>query len=256
MKNRFFLVLLISLSINSYSQYRVFGFVDAVRGKKTEVRKSLTEGLIYQNNLKRINDGNLKGFHVWEVLNGGGDGKTDFIWVELYDDLSNYHKSRSLQDNLKLSSFENKLFWRNFIGALTTDNSYRIIIKVDAFESKTDQLPKMAKFNMYQTLSSEMRNKWIGSHKKFSKWYIEGKRDAWGSASVIMKPFNVKYNHISVDFFDNENLASFLLDDERGPVMTDEIEDYWKKEDGTMPNWGNEVRKPVNVLMTKNILQL
>jgi hypothetical protein len=101
-----------------------------------------------------------------------------------------------------------------------------------------------------------MRNKWIEGHKKFSNQFIKGKRDAWGSGSVIMKPFHVKYNQITVDFYDNQNLASFLLDNESGSGMSDEMRKYWKKDDGTMPNMNKEVRAQVNRLMTKNILQL
>jgi hypothetical protein len=71
-----------------------------------------------------------------------------------------------------------------------------------------------------------------------------------------MKPFHVKYNHVTVDFFDNENLASFLLDNESGSGMSDKMREYWKKDDGTMPRWNIDVRKQVNGLMTKNILQL
>ena len=72
----------------------------------------------------------------------------------------------------------------------------------------------------------------------------------------MMKPFNIKYNHITVDFFDNENLASYLLDNETGSGISDEMRKYWKKDDGTMPNWNKEVRRQVNRLMTINILQL
>ena len=109
---------------------------------------------------------------------------------------------------------------------------------------------------MYQTDNNQMRNKWIEGHKKFSNEFIKGKRDAWGSGSVMMKPFNIKYNHITVDFFDNENLASYLLDNESGSGISDEMRKYWKKDDGTMPNWNKEVRRQVNRLMTINILQL
>ena len=129
------------------------------------------------------------------------------------------------------------------------------LLKVEAFASKTKD-PKIAKFNMYQTINNQMRNKWIEGHKKFSNEFIKGKRDAWGSGSVMMKPFNIKYNHITVDFFDNENLASYLLDNESGSGISDEMRKYWKKDDGTMPNWNKEVRRQVNRLMTINILQL
>ena len=109
---------------------------------------------------------------------------------------------------------------------------------------------------MYQTVNNQMRNKWIEGHKKLSNQFINGKRDAWDSGSVMVRPFNIKYNHITVDFFDNENLASYLLVNESVSGMSNEMREYWKKEDGTMPNWNNEVRRQVNHLMTTNILQL
>ena len=197
----------------------------------------------------------MKGLDIWQTTAGGGDGYTNFVLVELYDDLTNYHKNRSLAKNLKWNPDESKKFWKNWNSA-SSDNNYRIILKVEAFASKTKDFPKIAKFNMYQTVNNQMRNKWIEGHKKLSNQFINGKRDAWGSGSVLMKPFNIKYNHITVDFFDNENLASFLLDNESVSGMSDEMRKYWKKEDGTMPNWNNEVRRQVNRLMTTNILQL
>lgn len=186
---------------------------------------------------------------------GVGDEYINFVVVELYDDLTNYHKNRSLGKNLKWNPDESKKFWENWSSA-SSNNSYCIILKVEAFASKTEDLPKIAKFNMYQTVNNQMRNKWIEGHKKFSNEFIKGKRDAWGSGSVMMKPFNIKYNHITVDFFDNENLASYLLDNESGSGISDEMRKYWKKDDGTMPNWNKEVRRQVNRLMTINILQL
>ena len=197
----------------------------------------------------------MKGLDIWQTIAGGGDGHTDFVVVELYDDLTNYHKNRSLGKNLNWNPDESKKFWENWSSA-SSNNSYRIILKVEAFVSKTKDLPKIAKFNMYQTVNNQMRNKWIEGHKKFSNEFIKGKRDAWGSGSVMMKPFNIKYNHITVDFFDNENLASYLLDNESGSGISDEMRKYWKKDDGTMPNWNKEVRRQVNRLMTINILQL
>ena len=177
----------------------------------------------------------MKGLDIWQTIAGGGDGHTDFVVVELYDDLTNYHKNRSLGKNLKWNPDESKKFWKNWNSA-STNNNYRIILKVEAFASKTKELPKIAKLNMYQTVNNQMRNKWIEGHKKFSNEFIKGKRDAWGSGSVMMKPFNIKYNHITVDFFDNENLASYLLDNESGSGISDEMRKYWKKDDGTMPN--------------------
>ena len=38
-----------------------------------------------------------------------------------------------------------------------------------------------------------------------------------------------------MDFFDNETLASYLLDNESGSGISDEMRKYWKKDDGTMP---------------------
>ncbi|RPG63415.1 MAG: hypothetical protein CBC02_011070 [Flavobacteriaceae bacterium TMED42] len=241
-------------TLSSYSQYRVFYFVDALKGKKSTVKKLLTNEVKKANQV-RIDKGVLKGYDIWEIIAVGGDGETDFIVVELYDQLENYHKHRGVTRNAELSKEESSRFWETWHSS-TSGNGHSVILKVESFESKTNELPKMAKFNMYQTVSGEMRNKWIESHKKFSKQFINGKRDAWGSASVIMKPFNVKYNHITVDFYDNENLASFLLDNENRPGISDEMRDYWKKEDGTMPKWNIEVRKQVNGLITKNILQL
>ena len=109
---------------------------------------------------------------------------------------------------------------------------------------------------MFRTLNSKMRTKWINYHKKFVSNHIKGKRDDWGSASVIFRPSNVKFNHITVDFYDNENIASFLLDDEKHSGWTDEISEYWMKEDGTRINFSNEVRVGVNRLFTKKILEL
>ena len=254
MKNIYFLLITLFVTISTYSQYRVFHFIGSERGKKNIVKKMLLTELKESSEI-RIKNGDLKGLDVWQTIDGGGDGYTDFIVVELYDDLTNYHKNNSLRKNLKWKPDESKKFWENWNSA-SSDKNYRIILKVDAFATKTKELPKIAKFNFYQTVNYQMRNKWIGSHKKFSEWFIAGKRDAWGSGSVIMKPFNIKYNHVTVDFFDNENLASYLLDNESGPGITDEIRNYWKKEDGTMPNFEKEVRKSVNRLMTKNILQL
>ena len=224
------------------------------KGKKNIVKQALLKDLKESSEV-RIKNGDLKGLDIWQTISGAGDGYTDFVVVELYDDLTNYHKNRSLGKNLKWNPDESKKFRENWNSA-SSDNNYRIILKVEAFASKTKELPKIARFNMYQTVDNQMRNKWIEGHKKFSNQFIKGKRDAWGSGSVIMKPFHVKYNQITVDFYDNENLASFLLDNESGSGMSDEMRKYWKKDDGTMPNMNKEVRTQVNRLMTKNILQL
>ena len=254
MKNIYFLLITLFIAISSYSQYRVFHFVGSEKGKKNIVKEALLTDLKESSEV-RIKNGDLKGLDIWQTIAGGDDGYTDFVVVELYDDLNNYHKNRALSKNLKWNPDESKKFWKNWNSA-TLDDNYRIILKVEAFASKTKELPKIAKFNFYQTVNNQMRNKWIEGHKKFSKQFINGKRDAWGSASVIMKPFHVKYNHVTVDFFDNENLASFLLDNESGSGMSDKMREYWKKDDGTMPRWNREVRKQVNGLMTKNILEL
>ena len=254
MKNIYFLIVTLLISMSSYSQYRVFHFIGSEKGKKNIVKQALLKDLKESSEV-RIKNGDLKGLDIWQTIAGGGDGHTDFVVVELYDDLTNYHKNRSLGKNLKWNSDESKKFWENWSSA-SSNNSYRIILKVEAFASKTEDLPKIAKFNMYQTVNNQMRNKWIEGHKKFSNEFIKGKRDAWGSGSVMMKPFNIKYNHITVDFFDNENLASYLLDNESGSGISDEMRKYWKKDDGTMPNWNKEVRRQVNRLMTINILQL
>ena len=254
MKNIYFLLITLLVAVSTYSQYRIFHFVGSEKGKKNIVKELLLTDLKESSEV-RIKNGDLKGLDIWQTIAGGGDGYTDFVVVELYDDLNNYHKNRALGKNLKWNPDESKKFWENWSSA-SSNNSYRIILKVEAFASKTEDLPKIAKFNMYQTVNNQMRNKWIEGHKKFSNEFIKGKRDAWGSGSVMMKPFNIKYNHITVDFFDNENLASYLLDNESGSGISDEMRKYWKKDDGTMPNWNKEVRRQVNRLMTINILQL
>lgn len=254
MKNIYFLLIALFVTTGSYSQYRVFHFIGSEKGKKNIVKQALLKDLKESSEV-RIKNGDLKGLDIWQTISGAGDGYTDFVVVELYDDLTNYHKNRSLGKNLKWNPDESKKFSENWNSA-SSDNNYRIILKVEAFASKTKELPKIARFNMYQTVDNKMRNKWIEGHKKFSNQYIKGKRDAWGSGSVIMKPFHVKYNQITVDFYDNQNLASFLLDNESGSGMSDEMRKYWKKDDGTMPNMNKEVRAQVNRLMTKNILQL
>lgn len=116
----------------------------------------------------RIKNGDLKGLDIWQTIAGGGDGYTDFVVVELYDDLNDYHKNRGLGKNLKWNPDESKKFRENWNSA-TLDENYRIILKVEAFASKTKELPKIAKFNFYQTVNNQMRNKWIEGHKKFSK---------------------------------------------------------------------------------------
>ena len=254
MKNIYFLLIALFVTTGSYSQYRVFHFIGSEKGKKNIVKQALLKDLKESSEV-RIKNGDLKGLDIWQTIPGAGDGYTDFVVVELYDDLTNYHKNRSLGKNLKWNPDESKKFSENWNSA-SSDNNYRIILKVEAFASKTKELPKIARFNMYQTVDNKMRNKWIEGHKKFSNQFIKGKRDAWGSGSVIMKPFHVKYNQITVDFYDNQNLASFLLDNESGSGMSDEMRKYWKKDDGTMPNMSKEVRAQVNRLMTKNILQL
>ena len=56
----------------------------------------------------RIKNGDLKGSDIWQTIAGGGDGYTDFVVVELYDDLNNYHKNRSLGKNLKWNLMNQK----------------------------------------------------------------------------------------------------------------------------------------------------
>ena len=254
MKNIYFLLIALFATINSYSQYRVFHFVGSEKGKKNTVKKILLTDLKESSEV-RIKNGDLKGLDIWRTIDGGGDGHTDFVVVELYDDLTNYHKNRSLGKNLKWSSDKSEKFWKSWNSA-SSENGYRIILKVEAFASKTKELPKIARFNMYRTLSNKMRDKWIENHKKFSDYFIKGKRDAWGSGSVIFKPSFVEYNYITVDFFDNENIASYLMDDQKGPGLSQEMREFWKKEDGSMPNWNKEIRKRVNQLFTKNILSI
>ena len=254
MKNIYFLLIALFATINSYSQYRVFHFVGSEKGEKNTVKKILLTDLKESSEV-RIKNGDLKGLDIWRTIDGGGDGHTDFVVVELYDDLTNYHKNRSLGKNLKWSSDKSEKFWKSWNSA-SSENGYRIILKVEAFASKTKELPKIARFNMYRTLSNKMRDKWIENHKKFSDYFIKGKRDAWGSGSVIFKPSFVEYNYITVDFFDNENIASYLMDDQKGPGLSQEMREFWKKEDGSMPNWNKEIRKRVNQLFTKNILSI
>ena len=254
MKKLILICISILFTSNSFSQYRVLYFVDVVRGEKSSARKILLNEVKEANQI-RIENGFMKGFDVWETIPGGGDGMIDFVLVDLHDNLENYHKGRSISKNLKFNKEQSKTFRNNWYSA-TTGDGYRVIVKAEAFASKSDKLPKIAKFNMFRTLNSNMRTKWINYHKKFASNHIKGKRDAWGSASVIFRPSNVKFNHITVDFYDNENIASFLLDDEKNSGWTDEISEYWIKEDGTRPNFNNEVRVGVNRLFTKKILEL
>jgi hypothetical protein len=255
MKKLILFCIFLLFTVNSFSQYRILYFVDVVKGKKSTTKKLLLNEIKKSNQI-RINNGLLKGYDVWETIPGGGNGLIDFIIVDLHDNLENYHKSRSIPKNLNFNKEQSSKFWNDW-NTSTTGDGYRVIVKSEAFASKSDKLPKIAKFNMFRTLNSKMRTKWINYHKKFASNHIKGKRDAWGSASVIFKPSNVKFNHITVDFFDNENIASFLLDDEKwGMGWTDETIDYWMKEDGTRTMFNNEVRVFESSLFTKKILEL
>ena len=254
MKKLILICISILFTSNSFSQYRVLYFVDAVKGNKSDLRKMLLNEVKKANQI-RIENGFMRGYDVWETIAGGGDGIIDFVVVDLHDNLENYHKGRSITKNLKFNKEQSKMFWNNWNSA-TTGDGYRVIVKSEAFANKSDKLPKIAIFNMFRTLNSKMRTKWINYHKKFVSNHIKGKRDAWGSASVIFRPSNVKFNHVTVDFYDNENIASFLLDDEKNSGWTDETSKYWMKEDGTRTNFSKEVRVGVNRLFTKKILEL
>lgn len=93
---------------------------------------------------------------MWQTMAGAAVEYTNFVVVEFYDDLTNYHKNRSLAKNLKWNLDESKKFWKNWNSA-STNNNYRIILKVEAFASKTKELPKIAKLNMYQTVNNQMK---------------------------------------------------------------------------------------------------
>ena len=105
MKNIYFL-----LVKSSYSQYRVFHFIGSEKGKKNIVKQALLKDLKESSEV-RIKNGDLKGLDIWQTIAGGRDGHTDFVIVELYDDLTNYHKNRSLGKNLKWNPDESKKFW-------------------------------------------------------------------------------------------------------------------------------------------------
>ena len=72
----------------------------ALKKGKNIVKQALLKDLKESSEV-RIKNGDLKGLDIWQTIAGGGDGHTDFVVVELYDDLTNYHKNRSLGKNLK-----------------------------------------------------------------------------------------------------------------------------------------------------------
>ena len=134
MKNIYFLLIALFVTTGSYSQYRVFHFIGSEKGKKNIVKQALLKDLKESSEV-RIKNGDLKGLDIWQTISGAGDGYTDFVVVELYDDLTNYHKNRSLGKNLKWNPDESKKFWENWNSA-SSDNNYRIILKVEAFDAE------------------------------------------------------------------------------------------------------------------------
>ena len=59
-------------TLSSYPQYRVFYFVDALKGKKSTVKKLLTNEVKKANQV-RIDKGVLKGYDIWEIITVGGE---------------------------------------------------------------------------------------------------------------------------------------------------------------------------------------
>tara|TARA_B110000444_G_C18822140_1_gene588311 strand:+ start:627 stop:1385 length:759 start_codon:yes stop_codon:yes gene_type:complete len=251
MKKLLLFIITAFIYISAHSQYNQFFFVNAKRDKKSAVKKTLLNE-IKQSAEIRIKNGHLKGYDVWQTLNGMG--KIDFIVVESYSDLNNMHKSSSISKNLKFNPDESSRFWNSW--NTNTIDFPRIITKSEAFVNKSDKLPKFVRINMFKTVNNEMRAKWIRGHKKFAKNFISGKTDAWGSGSIIFKPYALDYNHITSNFYDNETLASFLTDDEPMKMGSAEMTEYWKKEDGTSTKFNKEVRVWKNTIMCKKLLEI
>ena len=248
MKRIFILIFCALTSIISFAQFNTFTFLDTPRGLKSELKKLLLNE-IKEHNQIRIKNGHLQGFDIWETMNAAS--KIEFILVHSYSDLNNMHKSRSLSDNLKLSSDESEKLrstWRT----CTTDNTYRIVTKSIAFRNKLDKLPNIARINMFKTVNNKMRTKWIEGHKKFADIFITGNNDAWGSASVIFKPYRIKYNHITVDFSDSKNLASYLMEKKVSFSQTDDFKKYWTDSSGKRIG-GNKIRTMVNQVFAKKL---
>ena len=227
MKKVFFLLFTLFFSF-AYSQYAVLSLWKYEEGGRLQARDVILDEFkkVAQ---KRITNGNLNGYHVWNSVVWSDTNQYDLIIAELYDDLESYYSNRGLQNNLNMGVWETHKVWNDFLNSV--DLVDRIIIKNEAFENTKEYLPKLAKFNFYKKKRGDLGTKWVETHKKFSKKFIENQsRDAWGSWSVIHKSFSTPFDHMTIDLWDFSNEMEFIMNFKPKNVDYSSIQKFWGKQ--------------------------
>ncbi len=227
MKKIFFIIFTLSFSL-SYSQYAVLTLWKYEDGGRIQAREIILDEFKKVAE-KRIADGNLDGYHVWQSVVWSDSNQYDLIIAELYDDLEKFYKKRGLQNNLNFGAWSTHKVWSDFLSSVALVD--RIIIKNEAFENTKEYLPKLGKFNFFKKKSGNLGSKWVETHKKFSKFFVENQsRDAWGSWSVIHKSFKTPFDHMTIDLYDFNNEMDFIMNYKPKKVDASAIQKFWGKQ--------------------------
>ena len=227
MKRVLFTLIFALITSMAFSQYAVLTLW------KYEARQQSKEIILNQlkeNASKRIVDGNLEGFHVWEAVNRSESNKYDLIIAELYENLEDYYNKRGLQNNLDYSTWKINDTWSRFLSSKRLID--RIIIKNEIFSNTMDELPNLAIFNFFQKTPGRLGEKWVEGHKKFAESFIkDGNRDGWGSWSIIHKSYDSPFDHLTIDLYDYKNEMEFIMrHNNTGGAMSSEAIKFWGKD--------------------------
>jgi len=227
MRKILFSLTFILISSISFSQYAVLTLW------KYEARQQSRDIILNQlkdNAEKRISDGVLGGYHVWEAVNRSETNKYDLIIAELYDNLEDYYNKRNLQNNLDYSTWKTHDTWSSFLGSTRLID--RIIVKNETFSNTKENLPNLAIFNFFQKTPGRLGEKWVEGHRKFTESFIKaGNRDSWGSWSIIHKSYDSSFDHMTIDLYDYANEMEFLMKhNNTGGAMSSEATKFWGKD--------------------------
>ena len=225
MKKIFFTIFSLIYSF-SFSQYAIATLWKYEEGGRLQARDIILNEF-KEVAEKRIADGNLNGYHVWQAVNWSNTNQFDLIVVELYDDLEKFYVDRGLQKNLNMGAWGTHNVWSKFLNSVELID--RIILKGEAFENTNDYLTNLTLWNFYEKSKGELGKKWVDFHKKFSKKFVEKNRALWGSWSIIHKSFNTKFDHLTIDGFDYKNEMEFLMKHKNQPVDWSAATKYWGK---------------------------
>jgi len=227
MKKVFFTLIFTLITSIAFSQYAV---LTLWKYESRQQSKDIILNQFRENASKRIADGNLVGFHVWEAVNRSETNKYDLIIGELYENLEDYYNQRGLQNNLDYSTWKTHDTWSTFLKS--TKLIDRIVVKAEAFGNNLGYLPNLAIFNFFKKTQGRLGEKWVEGHRRFQNSFVKNSgRDAWGSWSVIHKSYDTLFDHITIDLFDYKNEMEFLMQHKGGGgIQSAEVAKFWGKD--------------------------